>query len=455
MGARLADIAAQAGVSEATVSRVLNGKPGVAEGTRQAVLTALDVLGYERPAKLRQHSAGLVGLIVPELENPIFPAFAQVIESALARQGYTPVLCTQTPAGCTRTSTPGCCSSAGWRASCSSSGLHADVTTDPARYQALRRRGLPIVLVNGYTEGVDAPFISNDDVASMELSVGHLVELGHTRIGLAVGPGGSSRRCARSPASGRRCAAGWGCEDVERWIESHPVQRRGRRCRRRAAARARVPRRSSAARTSWRWARSARCGPGAARAAGRLGRRLRRLDARSRSPTRRSRRCGSRFRRWVRRRSGRCSTRSPGSPRRGPSSCSGPSSSSAGRRGRRRSGRRPDRFHIPGQGVHADVTFGYRQETPPRPSRVRPESRRCRAMRITDVLRRKGDLVVTIQPKDTVRALLDALAEHKVGALVVAGAERRRRGHRQRARRRPAPAGARERGCSRSRSARS
>lgn len=44
-------------------------------------------------------------------------------------------------------------------------------------------------------------------------------------------------------------------------------------------------------------------------------------------------------------------------------------------------------------------------------------------MRITDVLRRKGDLVVTIQPKDTVRALLDALAEHKVGALVVAAAE--------------------------------
>ena len=75
-------------------------------------------------------------------------------------------------------------------------------------------------------------------------------------------------------------------------------------------------------------------------------------------------------------------------------------------------------------------------------------------MRITDVLRRKGDLVVTIQPKDTVRALLDALAEHKVGALVVAGAEGGVEGivserdvvrHLQ----------ARERGCSRSRSARS
>ena len=40
-------------------------------------------------------------------------------------------------------------------------------------------------------------------------------------------------------------------------------------------------------------------------------------------------------------------------------------------------------------------------------------------MRITDVLRRKGDQVVTIGPDHTVRALLDALAEHRVGALVV------------------------------------
>ena len=101
MRARLSDIAQQAEVSEATVSRVLNDRPGVAPETRQAVLTALDVLGYERPARLRKRSAGLVGLVVPELDNPIFPAFAQVIESALAQSGYTPVLCTQTPGGVT------------------------------------------------------------------------------------------------------------------------------------------------------------------------------------------------------------------------------------------------------------------------------------------------------------------------------------------------------------------
>jgi CBS domain-containing protein len=44
-------------------------------------------------------------------------------------------------------------------------------------------------------------------------------------------------------------------------------------------------------------------------------------------------------------------------------------------------------------------------------------------MRISDVLRRKGDLVVTISSDEPVRALLEALAEHKVGALVVAGAD--------------------------------
>ena len=101
MAGRLADVAKKAGVSAATVSRVLNGKPGVSDDTRQAILTALDVLGYERPTKLRGDRARLVGLVLPELQNPIFPAFAEVVGSALAQQGYTPVLCTQTAGGVT------------------------------------------------------------------------------------------------------------------------------------------------------------------------------------------------------------------------------------------------------------------------------------------------------------------------------------------------------------------
>lgn len=188
MTARLADIAAQAGVSEATVSRVLNGKPGVAATTREAVLAALDLLGYERPPRLRQRSAGLVGLITPELENPIFPAFAQVISQALTRQGYTPVLATQTPGGSTEDELTEMLVERGVAGIIFVSGLHADTTASTGRYEKLRGQGVPFVLINGFSPEVRAPFVSPDDRAAMHLAVTHLAALGHERIGLALGP---------------------------------------------------------------------------------------------------------------------------------------------------------------------------------------------------------------------------------------------------------------------------
>ncbi|MBE1585415.1 LacI family DNA-binding transcriptional regulator [Nonomuraea angiospora] len=187
MTMRLADIAAQAGVSEATVSRVLNGRPGVAADTRQAVLTALDVLGYERPLKLRQNQTGLIGLILPELSNPIFPAFAQVIESALVLSGYTAVLCTQTPGGVTEDDYTALLLERGVAGIIFVNGLHADSRSDRARYVRLTELGLPMVLINGYRPDIPAHFISNDDVAALDMAVNHLVSLGHRRVGLAVG----------------------------------------------------------------------------------------------------------------------------------------------------------------------------------------------------------------------------------------------------------------------------
>lgn len=187
MTTRLADIAVHAGVSEATVSRVLNGKPGVSAATRQAVLTALDVLGYERPPRLRQQRAGLIGLIVPELTNPIFPVFAQVIETALAMSGYTAVLCTQTPGGIREDDYTELLLERGVSGIIIVSGMHADSTADKSRYTRLTDRGLPLVLINGYRPDIEAPFISNDHVASIEIAVEHLASLGHSRIGLAVG----------------------------------------------------------------------------------------------------------------------------------------------------------------------------------------------------------------------------------------------------------------------------
>jgi DNA-binding LacI/PurR family transcriptional regulator len=186
--ARLADLAAQAQVSEATVSRVLNGKAGVAAATRQKVLAALDVLGYERPVRLRQRSAGLVGLVIPELTNPIFPAFAQVIEQALSGYGYTPVLGTQMPGGATEDELVDQLVERGVTGIIFLSGLHADLSADPERYARLTGRGVPYVLINGYNDRVHAPFVSPDDRAAAEMAVRHLADLGHRRIGLAVGP---------------------------------------------------------------------------------------------------------------------------------------------------------------------------------------------------------------------------------------------------------------------------
>jgi DNA-binding LacI/PurR family transcriptional regulator len=184
----MSDIAQQAQVSEATVSRVINDRPGVSPETRQAVLTALDVLGYERPARLRKRSAGLVGLIVPELDNPIFPAFAQVIESTLAQQGYTPVLCTQSPGGVTEDEYVEMLLDRQVSGIVFVSGLSADTTADHARYRRLLDRPLPIVLVNGFAAGLEVPFVSCDDRLAGDLAVTHLVALGHRRIGFVSGP---------------------------------------------------------------------------------------------------------------------------------------------------------------------------------------------------------------------------------------------------------------------------
>ncbi len=175
-------------MSISTVSRVVNGKPGVSDDARQRVLAALDVLGYERPATLRNEPAGLVGLVVPELTNPVFPAFAQTIETLLAGHGFTPLLCTQSPGGTTEDEYVETLLHHKVDGIVFVSGRHADTEADPGRYRRLTSSGMPMVLINGYSPAIEAPFVSADDAAGVAMAVRHLVSLGHSRIGLVVGP---------------------------------------------------------------------------------------------------------------------------------------------------------------------------------------------------------------------------------------------------------------------------
>ncbi|MFC1411587.1 LacI family DNA-binding transcriptional regulator [Streptacidiphilus sp. N1-12] len=188
MARRLADVAKKVGVSEATVSRVLNGKSGVAEATRSRVLTALDVLGYERPTQLRGQRSRLVGLVLPELANPIFPAFAEVVGGALAQQGFTPVLCTQTAGGVSEAEYVELLLRQHVSGVVFFGGLYSQADSPHEHYERLAQRGLPTVLMNAAFEDLDFPQVSCDDAVAVEQALGHLLSLGHQRIGLLLGP---------------------------------------------------------------------------------------------------------------------------------------------------------------------------------------------------------------------------------------------------------------------------
>ncbi len=186
---RLKHVADHAGVSQATVSRVLNDRPGVAEATRRSVLQAMAQLGYEHGRLRTAQRTGLVGLIVPELDNPVFPRFAQAVESRLAREGLTTVLCTSTPSGMGEADYLDVLQAHAVTGVVLVSGEHADTSVDHQRYHDLRATGVPLVLVNGRDADLgDIAAVTVDHAEVTRLAVAHLVSLGHVRIGLALGP---------------------------------------------------------------------------------------------------------------------------------------------------------------------------------------------------------------------------------------------------------------------------
>jgi DNA-binding LacI/PurR family transcriptional regulator len=185
---RLADVANKVGVSEATVSRVLNGKAGVSEATREAVLTALDVLGYERPTQLRGERARLIGLVLPELQNPIFPALAEVIGGALAQRGFTPVLCTRTAGGLSEADYVAMLLEQHVSGVVFAGGHYAEQAAPHDHYLLLHDRGVPVVLFNAAIENLEFPCVATDDVTAASQAFTHLASLGHQRIGLVLGP---------------------------------------------------------------------------------------------------------------------------------------------------------------------------------------------------------------------------------------------------------------------------
>lgn len=184
---RLSDIAERAGVSPATVSRVLNGKNTVASSTRLSVLAALDELGYEAPPFLQERKGGSIGLILPELTNPIFPIFAQHLQTAMSLHGFTTLLGAYAASDPLEERYVNAMLDQHVAGIIFVSALHADRDADLEHYHRLSSHNIPYVTINGLNPQLHAPDISADDASAVKQAIRHLISQGHQRIGLATG----------------------------------------------------------------------------------------------------------------------------------------------------------------------------------------------------------------------------------------------------------------------------
>jgi DNA-binding LacI/PurR family transcriptional regulator len=184
----LADIADAAGVSISTVSRVLNRRPGVHEETRRRVLSVLAELRYTPRGLGVLHSTGVLGLLVPELTNPVFPAFAEALEARAAERGYSTVLCNTQAASVREEEYVRMLLSRGVAGMIFVSPESTDSLAPHGHYKRLREDGVRMVFVNGGMPTLDVPDVCIDEQVAGYLATRHLVGLGHQRIGFVSGP---------------------------------------------------------------------------------------------------------------------------------------------------------------------------------------------------------------------------------------------------------------------------
>jgi LacI family transcriptional regulator len=193
-------VAEAAGVHAATASRALNPATRglVNADTARRVIKVAESLGY-RPNPiargLKTAKSGTVGIVLPDLMNPLFPPIVRGIEEVLEPAGYSGLIVnTDNDPGREK-----------WQIdhlrSRQVEGLIvATARVDHPLMRQLHREGVVMVMVNRRPEGVDVPSITPDDAAGVELAVRHLAGLGHTRIAHVAGPQSTSTGVSRARA---------------------------------------------------------------------------------------------------------------------------------------------------------------------------------------------------------------------------------------------------------------
>lgn len=177
-------VAEYAGVSTSTVSRVLSGKSYVNEQTRIHVLRAVNELNYRPNAlakSLKMGCTNTIALMVPTIENEIFPIIARGVEDTARRNGYTVILCNtyedmeleKDYINKLRTR---------WI----DGFIVSSMLPNSHHIRQLKADGFPVVLTaRYYDESIDAVVIDNYKAAYD--AVCYLIKTGHKRIAIALG----------------------------------------------------------------------------------------------------------------------------------------------------------------------------------------------------------------------------------------------------------------------------
>jgi len=182
--ARIADVAAHAGVGVATVSRVLNGRANVRPATRDRVLDAIRTLNYRPSSVARNLSLQrtmVIGALLPWFTNPSAVQRVRGIVDGLNGSAYDLMVFDIESEDRQRRAFE--LFDRGDRAD----GLLVVSTNPPdMEVERINAAGLPCVLVDGVHPSL--PSIAVDDVAGGEMATRHLIELGHRRIALIGDP---------------------------------------------------------------------------------------------------------------------------------------------------------------------------------------------------------------------------------------------------------------------------
>lgn len=203
----MAHVAALAGVSIAVVSYVLNGRDTemrISQETREAVLRAVDVLGYRlntSARELRTRRSQLLALAIHDIQNPFYTTLTVAVQDQAAAAGYDLIIYNtghQVERELAfvnlvlRRRVDGVLASA--------------FSTGPDGFDPLVRAGVPVVALSNVGAELHPciDYVVNDDRTASETAVRHLIELGHRRIGHLAGP--QSLAIGRARLEGYRAA---------------------------------------------------------------------------------------------------------------------------------------------------------------------------------------------------------------------------------------------------------